>query len=193
MVENGSAIAVSGTVTAEIEGSTGILDAAITAGTAPASGLAVLSVNETTAPSLTTGQSVALQSDYEGSVFVKPYRRGQTKVGFGTFTSASATSLLASQGTGIFADLGSICITVGEGATANVYFTVLLSDGTNTYKFVLWSSDAVTSSAQASINMTFNPPIPATSAATAWTIAMSATTDTPTVDVIATFVLQKAS
>ena len=54
------------------------LDAIITAATAPPNGLAVLSVNNTMAPSLTTGQSVALQSDYAGSVFVKNTRRSQT-------------------------------------------------------------------------------------------------------------------
>ena len=181
---------------ARIVGNAGaVLDAVITAATAPTNALATLTVNETTPPSLTAGQSVAVQSDYQGSVFVKPYRRGQTVSATGTFTSASATSFLAAQASGIFADLASLVLTFGEGATAAVYRSVNLSDGTKTYAFNFLSQSAVTTGfAQASpICITFDPPLPATSAATAWTIAMSSATDTPTCSAIGVFVLQKAS
>jgi hypothetical protein len=177
-----------------ISGATGAtLDAVNTAATAPANGLLVLGINETTAPSLTTGQSVALQVDYEGNLFTRPFRRSGTVVGNGTFTSATATSFLAAQASGIFADLSSLVITVGEGATAAVYFTVNLSDGTATYKFNFLSQIAVTGVQAHPLVVNFNPPLPATSAATAWTIALSSATDTPTVNATGVFVLQKAS
>jgi hypothetical protein len=146
-----------------------------------------------TAPTPTSGSGVPIQSDAYGSTFIKPYRRSQTAVGFGTFTSATATTLLAAQAAGVYADLGSITLTFGEGATANVYYSVTLSDGTNSYKFNAFSFDVTTAAPLAPVSVNFDPPIPATNAATAWTIALSSATDTPTVDVIATFVLQKAS
>ena len=169
------------------------LDSVTTAATTPANALAVSVANVTTAPSLTTGQSVALQAAWDGSVFVKPHRRSNTKAATGTFTSTTATSLLAAQAAGVFADLAGISITQGLGATANVFFTVNISDGTATYKFNLYSPSAVTNTGPPSLNLNFDPPIPATSAATAWTVALSSATDTPTVNVTAVFVLQKAS
>jgi len=52
-----------------ISGATGVtLDAVITAATAPANALATLSVYQATQPSLTTGQSVALQNDSAGNL-----------------------------------------------------------------------------------------------------------------------------
>jgi hypothetical protein len=179
-----------------ISGATGAtLDAVITAATAPVNGVAVLGVNNTTPPSLTTGQSVALQVDYEGDLFVKPIRRSQSVGATGTFTSATATQLLAAQAAGIFADLSTLVITQGLGTTANVYFSVNVSDGTATYKFNMFSNDSVTVTPTGSqpLTITFNPPLPATSAATAWTVALSSATDVPTVNVTAVFVLQKAS
>jgi len=164
----------------------------------PLSGIDELAVeatgpNVTTAPSLATGQSVALQGDYTGSVFVKPHRRSNTKAATGTFTSTTATSLLAAQASGVFADLAGLSITQGLGATANVFFSVNISDGTATYKFNMYSPSAVTNTGPPTLNMNFDPPIPATNAATAWTVALSSATDTPTVNVTAVFVLQKAS
>jgi hypothetical protein len=52
-----------------ISGATGAtMDAVITAATAPANALATLSVYQATQPSLTTGQSVALQNDSAGNI-----------------------------------------------------------------------------------------------------------------------------
>jgi hypothetical protein len=172
-----------------------IMDAVITAATAPANGLATLVECVTTPPALTTGQSVMAQCDYQGNTFVQPYRRSNVKAATGTFTSATATALLAAQASGIFADLGSISITQGLGATANAYFSVNVSDGTNTYKFNMFSNFSVSTTPTGTqpISLVFYPPIPATTAATAWTVAVSSATDTPTVNVTATFYLQKAS
>lgn len=188
--------ASAGVLKVGISGATGAtLDAVTTAATTPANGAAVLVSNVTTAPSLATGQSVALQADYQGSTFVKPYRRGQTVSATGTFTAATATTFLAAQAAGVFADLASLVITQGLGATANVYFTVNVSDGTKSYNFNMFSNDSVsvTPTGSQALCMTFNPPIPATSAATAWTIALSSVTDTPTINATGVFVLQKAS
>src|SRR5271157_75080 len=162
------------------------MDAVITAATAPANALAILSVNNTTAPSLTTGQSVALQSDYQGSIFIKPYRRGQTVSKATTCTTTAATTILAAQAAGIFADISTIVITVTGAAAAA--FTVTLSDGTNSYIYDMTTGTATSTGTQ--VNITFNPPLPAASAATAWTLAMSAAN---TVHVTLVAVLQKAS
>jgi hypothetical protein len=191
-VTSGNPVTVQTTGDVEIVGNAGaILDAAITAATAPTNGLATLVVNETTAPSLTTGQSVAVQCDYVGSQFVKPYRRSQTKAATGSIASTTAATLLAAQAAGIFADLAVLVLTLGGESTA-AYITVNISDGTNTYKFA-FSSEAIGTAGAGSWPMTinFDPPIPATTAATAWTIALSAAD--ATVYYVANFVLQKAS
>ncbi len=177
-------------------GNTGaILDGVNTAATAPANGVLGLGMYNSTTPSLATGQAIGIEVDYVGSLFVNPYRRSQIATATGTFTSTTATQLLAAQAAGVFADLGSINITQGLGATANVYFSVNVSDGTNTYKFNMFSNDSVsvTPTGSQPISMTFSPPLKAASAATAWTVAMSSATDTPTVNVTASFFLQKAS
>ena len=57
----GVRVAISGSASAT-------MDAVITAATAPANGLAALSVYQATQPSLTTGQSVALQNDSAGNL-----------------------------------------------------------------------------------------------------------------------------
>jgi hypothetical protein len=183
----------SGTQVVGIEGSTGaVLDAVITAATAPANGLAVLSVNQTTAPSLTIGQSVALQSDYAGSVFVKPYRRGQTVAKATTISATvTTTSVLAAQ-TGLFADISNLIITVTAAASVDTPFTCTLSDGTASYIFDMDTGAIATAVAAPNpINISFNPPLPATSTATAWTITNSSAT--PTIHVVVVAVLQKAS
>jgi hypothetical protein len=168
--------------------------AVITAATAPVNGIATLGVLESTPPVLVTGQSVAHQTDFGGQLFVKPHRRSLTAVGFvNGLTSASGVTLLGAQAAGVFADLGSLCITVGKGSTANVYFYVTVNDGTNLYEFNCFSSDVTTLASSTQVSACFNPPIPATHAATAWTVNVSSTTDAPTVNVVATFVLQTAS
>src|SRR6266404_1844541 len=118
-----------------ISGATGNqMDAGVAASNAPTSGLATLSVSNTTAPAPTATQSVAIQSDYQGNVFVKPYRRGQT-VSKQTHIAASvaATTILAAQAAGIFADISSLIMTVAPIATTAIDFTATLGDGTNNY------------------------------------------------------------
>jgi hypothetical protein len=188
------AVTQSGTWTNRIVGSTGAtLDGTVVAGTAPTNALATLVVNQTTAPSLTTGQSVAAQADYVGSQFVKPYRRSQSVAGAATITtSTSPVTLIAAQASGIFADIGSLVITVAAGAVSNTSFTVTLSDGTASYIFdVFTGSLATITDSPTVVSANFNPPIPATSAATAWTVTSSSAT--PTLHCVATAVLQKAS
>jgi Ice-binding-like len=190
---------VSGTVTTTfpaspivwIEGHTGaIIDGVITAATAPPNALATLSVNQTTAPSLTAGQSVAQQADYVGSQFVKPFRRSQTVAQATTIaSSAAATTVLAAQAAGIFADIASILITATPALTTALVFTATLSDGTNNYVFDMDTGTVAASSGP--INLNFSPPIPATTSATAWTITLSIATVTVHITTVA--VLQKAS
>ncbi len=189
---SGVATAASGVQKVGIVGNAGAtLDGVITAATAPANGAVVLTVQNTTAPSLTTGQSVALQSDYEGSLFVKPYRRAQTTSKATTIASSSGTTtVLAAQAAGIFADISSLVITVTPAAATAIQFTATLSDGTNSYLYDLDTGTTAASSVAGTVNITWNPPLPATSAATAWTIALSVATVTVHITVVAA--LQKA-
>jgi hypothetical protein len=198
--ENSAQIAGTATATAAagvqkvgISGATAAaLDAVVTAATAPANGVAVLAVNNTTPPSLTTGQSVALQCDYEGSLFVKNYRRAQTVTKATTIaSSATATTVLAAQAAGIFADISMLIITTTAAATTPIQFTATLSDGTNSFIYDLDTGATATPSPQGNLVFNFTPPIPATTAATAWTIQLSVATVTVHITVVA--VLQKAS
>lgn len=78
-------------------------------------------------------------------------------------SAASAASLIASVGTGIFADIITF-IATNRSATATV---VTLTDGTVSYTFAL--------AANGGIVINFPTPLPATTAATAWTVGNSAT------------------
>lgn len=185
--------AAAGTQKVGITGSAAaVLDSVTTAATTPANALAVSVANVTTAPSLTTGQSVALQGDYQGSVFVKPYRRGQTVGKSTTISSTTATAIVAAPSAGIFADLASLVITVTPQSTTGEAFTVTVSDGTVSYIFDMFTGVSATLASQP-ITLTFNPPIPATTAATAWNATVSAVTTQPTIHVTTVAILQKAS
>lgn len=194
-----TSVAAAGVQKVGVVGNAGaVLDAVTTAATTPANGLATLVANVTTAPSLTTGQSVAVQGDYVGSQFVKPYRRSQTVAKATTITnSAAATSVLAAQAAGIFADISNLIITVTPIASvvAQTTFTATLSDGTASYIFDMDAGDlgstTVPGTPPTNVNITFNPPLPATNSAVAWTVALSAATVTVHITVMA--VLQKAS
>jgi hypothetical protein len=185
---------------ADIVGNSGAtLDAVVTAATAPANGVATLAVNETTAPSLSTGQSVAVQCDWGGNLFVKPIRRQNTTSKATTIAaSTTATTILAAQASGVFADISNLLITVTPtaGATAGVTFTATLSDGTNSYIFDMNTGNDSTTTIAGNpgdpINIHFNPPLPATSAATAWTQTNSVSTGVTTHTTVVA-VLQKAS
>jgi hypothetical protein len=176
----------------------GVMDAVTTAATTPASGLATLVANVTTAPSLTTGQSVVAQCDYVGSLFVKPYRRSQTSSqGTTIVNSVTVTNILPVGGTGIFVDISTLIITPVETATgvAGITFTASLKDGTNTYIYDMSTGDqssiTLPGTDPVSVNCAFNPPLPAATSATQWTITLSI--NTVTVHITAVGVLQKAS
>ncbi len=160
------------------------------------SGPALAGANATynsAAPVPTVGFPVAAQADGYGNRFVAPYRRSQTVPAPGNIASATPATLVAAQGVGIFADLSVLVLTMREGTTANIFFAVLISDGTNSYRFNFMSQDVTTFQPTAGLSMTFNPPLKAANANTAWTIALSSATDAPSVDYVANFVLQKAS
>lgn len=177
-----------------ITGGTGVgLDGTVAAGGAPTRGLGVVAVYNTTAPAPTNGQCASIQSDYDGSLFVKPYRRSQT-VGQATTiaSSSAATTVLAAQAAGIFADISNLVITVTPAATTDLAFTATLSDGTISYIYDMDTGALATATADPTvININFNPPVPATTAATAWTIQLNVATVTVHISVVA--VLQKAS
>jgi len=187
-----TATAAAGTLKVGVTGSSAaVLDTVITAATAPANGLAILTVAQTTAPSLTAGQSVAVQCDYVGSAFVKPYRRSQVVSKATTIAaSTAATTVLAAQGAGIFADISNLIVTTTPAATTSTAYTVTLSDGTNSYIFDL-TQGLATAAGEDQVNINFNPPLPAATANTAWTITNSTTTPTNHITIVA--VLQKAS
>ena len=83
-------------------------------------------------------------------------------------------------------------MTTTPAATVSLPFTLTLSDGTATYVWDMETGALATSSADGTLlNLAFNPPLPATTAATAWTIATNVAT--VTVHAVAVAVLQKAS
>lgn len=190
----GSAVmstAASGVQKVGISGATAAtLDSVTTAATTPANALAVSVANVTTAPSLTTGQSVAAQGDYQGSLFVKPYRRGQTVRQATTISATGATTILAAQAAGIFADISTLIISVTPQATTASSFTATLSDGTFTCIFDFIAQVTTANGTTPPAVLIFDPPLTATTAATAWTLNLSATN---TVHVTVNAVLQKAS
>lgn len=167
------------------------LDSTIGAATAPANAFAVSHVCQTTAPSLTAGQAAAQQCDYQGSHFVKPYRRGQTNSQATTITNSSAaTTAITAPAAGIFADISSVIIT-STAQTTGVAFTATLSDGTKSYIYDLNTGSTTVLSIAPQLHLTFNPPLPASTAATAWTITLSS--NAVTVHITMGYVLQKAS
>jgi hypothetical protein len=144
-----------------------------------------------TAPAPTTGQYSALQTDYKGSLFTKPIRRSETVAQATTISlTASATTVLAAQAAGIFTDISNLIITVTTAATTSIPFTATLSDGTASYIFDM-ETGSLTTGTPPPLMLAFNPPISATTAATAWTIALSVAT--VVVHVTVNSVLQKAS
>ena len=140
----------------------------------------------TTAPTPTNGSGVPLQTDASGNLFVKPIRRSQTVAQTTTVSTATATTILAAQAAGIFADISQLVITVTSSSTAAA-FTVTLSDGTKSYIYDMNVNAAVGCQ---QLNLQFNPPLPATTAATAWTLTSSVA---HTIHVTCEAVLQQAS
>ena len=175
------------------------LDAVITAATAPTDGLATLVEYVSTPPALTTGQSVMAQANSAGDTFVKPYRRSETSSQATTIAaSVVATNILPVGGTGVFVDLSTLILSVVPVATgtANVTFTASLKDGTKTYIYDMNTGDASSATLAGTHpyvwNLQFNPPLPASTSATQWTITLSVSTNV-TVHITAIGVLQTAS
>jgi len=175
-----------------IVGSTGsTLDATLAAGTSPTNGLGIVAQYNTTVPAPTAAQTVGLQCAPNGSLLTQPFRRSQIKMATGSIASTTAATLLAAQGAGIFADLKSLVLTLSAETTA-AYITVNISDGTNTYEFG-FSSEAVGTAGSGAwpVPINWDVPIPATTANTAWTIALSAAD--ATVRYVAQFINQTAN
>lgn len=144
----------------------------------------------TTAPTPTSGSGTPLQTAPNGSLVMQPYRRSQISAATGSIATTGAATMFAAQGAGVFADLTSLVLTLGAESAA-AYVTCNISDGTNTYKFG-FASEAVGTAGAGSqpITMTFDPPLPATNANVAWTIALSVADCT--IFYVATFVKQTA-
>lgn len=151
-----------------------------------------------TAPAPTTGQYSALQTDYAGCLFVKHLRRSQLVVKGTTISnSAAATTVVTAPGAGLFADLSSLLISVTPLAAgvAPISFTATLSDGTNSFIYDLQATQIGTavlvSNSAPPLIIEYNPSVPATTAATAWTLQLSVATVTVHITTVA--ILQKAS
>lgn len=153
----------------------------------------IFSLYQAVSPQLANAQTTQMQCDFAGSHFVKPYRRSQTVAAKSVITnSAVAVTALPAQAAGIFADISSLIVTVTPAATVSLPFTLTLSDGTATYVWDMETGALATSPADGTLlNLAFNPPLPATTTATAWTIATNVATVVVHGVVIA--VLQKAS
>lgn len=149
------------------------------------------SVYNSTAPAPSATATVNLQSDYVGDLFVKPFRRSQTVTTPTTIASSNAaTTVMAAQGAGVYADLSNLVVTPTAQATG-VAFTITLSDGTQSFIYDMNTGSTTTLQIQPPLNINWNPTKPATATNTAWTIALSSASVTVHIDVTA--VLQKAS
>ena len=175
-----------------------VIDASVGAAVAPANGIAVLSVCNSTAPTVPAGQSVALQGDTNGTLFVKNCRRsGTIPLATTIASSTTATTVVAASSAGVFGDLSRLIISVVPLAAglAPISFTATLSDGTKSYIFDLQADQLGTailvSNPSPPLILHFDPFLPATTAATAWTVALSVAT--VTVHITAVAILQRAS
>jgi hypothetical protein len=175
----------SGTVTVEFQQNTKGDPVTVVAG--------VMGQYNSTAPATTAGVPAVVQQDGYGSLFVNNVRRSQVVPATGNIASTTAATLLAAQGAGIFADLSGLVLTCRLGATGPALFGVTISDGTNSYRFNMSSESTATGGGNPPLAVNFDPPIPAHAANTAWTIALTSATDTPSVDFVATFIKQLAS
>lgn len=146
--------------------------------------------SSTSPPTPPSGASVNLQEDGYGSLFVTPYRRSQTVSQATTIASSvTATTVLAAQAAGIFADITDLIITATAALTTDLQFTVTLSDGTKSYIYDMETGTIATPGTPRVFN--FSSPVAATTAATVWTVTLSLATVTVHIHVNA--VLQKAS
>lgn len=109
---------------------------------------------------VTDGQASNVMTDKVGrQVVVQGHVREQVDRKATTITSStSVTTVVAAGGSGVFTDITSLII-MNSSATATL---VTLSDGTVSYVYYLGAGSGFT--------MPFNPPLPATTANTAWTL-----------------------
>jgi len=128
----------------------------------------------TTSPTPTNGSQTPIQCSPNGNLVVQEYRRSQIVTQSTTSTTTGAKTILAAQGAGVFADITDLNISVASSATAAA-LTMTLSDGTVSYIFDMNVDAAVGCQF---LNMDFDPPLPATTANTAWTLTTSASTTT---------------
>ena len=135
-----------------------------TGATAPTIATEVGYIANTVLPTaVTAGQLVAPFGDPFGRLITIPQGpRGIQTTSALTITDNSPHNLFASQGAGVFCDIEWMTIT-NSSTTADV---ATLSDGTTSYNFAIAPTGGIA----------FQPavPVPAASAATAWTLTMSA-------------------
>ena len=148
-------------------------------------------VYNSSAPAMSAGSSLPHQSGPNGSLLVQPFRRSQTAASTGSIASTAAATMITAGSSGVYNDITTLVLTESAESTA-AYITVNISDGTNTYEFG-FPCEAVGTAGGGSwpVTITFNPPLVATNAATAWTIAESAADCT--VRYVAVYVQQTAN
>jgi hypothetical protein len=154
--------------------------------------LGVYSKYANAAPAVANNASSFLQSDSAGSLLVKTARRGQVISQATTIaSSAAATTIIAAGAASTFRDITKIFISVVSLAAgaAPISFTATLSDGTSNYIFDMQADQLGTgvliSNPSPPLNLDFNPPLSATTAATAWTITLSVATVTVHITAVA--------
>lgn len=167
-----------------------LVAALIAQGTATAGvkGLTVFCAVYSATPTYTAGKSDVPSLDLSGNLLVKPYRRSQTVAAGTACTTTAATTVLAAQD-GFFTDITHLFISP-LAVAIDVNFTVTLSDGTNSYTYNLNTGAVTTPAPGTQVAITFDPPLPASSISTAWTLTMSVT-ETVNVNIVA--VLQKGN
>ncbi len=191
---NKASISTTGAVKIAVFGNNGAtVDSTITAGTAPTNAIATSLVYNTTPPAPTNTQALVHQADWQGSLFVRPARRSATVAQASVISSVSTpVTALAAQASGVFSDISTVVMTVTAAASADIAFTVTLSDGTASYVFDLDTGALSTAvAAPPPLVINFNVPLPATTAATAWTVTSSSASVTVHITLVA--VLQKIS
>lgn len=172
-------------------GSTGGTMDAAPAGAQPARYLGVSGTYNTSATAPANGQIEPLQLDSGANLFVNHIRRSMLAAKATTIASSSgATTVVTAPGANVFADLVLLVITC-TGTATNTASTATLSDGTASYIFDLNTGGTTTFTQGSLINIIFDPPLPATSSATAWTIALSSAAIT--VHITTNAILQKAA
>ena len=153
-------------------GNAGAVVDAAQGGTPPANALQTSAIAATALPAATTATKtvVPMADKFGRQVLVLQGDRALFTPFSVQSTAASPATLLASGGAGVFTDITELILT-NEGAAT----IVSISDGTITYKFALAANGGLTK--------TFATPLPATSAATAWTISNSAAVNVDVVGV----------